>query len=110
MAALLDSLTLLMTSVGIKTGWRVIQVAPDFFGVTKKMHNALQGGEFDLTERKMRIYEDVVYKNAVRNHLNHHDFVIIHDPQPLPMVTHYERRGAWVWHCHIDLSSPDRNL
>lgn len=43
-AELLTSLTLLMNSVGIKTGWRVIQGAPDFFSITKKMHNALQGG------------------------------------------------------------------
>jgi trehalose synthase len=43
-AELLTSLTLLMNNVGIKTGWRVIQGAPDFFSITKKMHNALQGG------------------------------------------------------------------
>jgi trehalose synthase len=109
-ATLLDSLTLLMSSVGIKTGWRVIQGAPDFFSITKKMHNALQGGDFDLTEMKMRIYEDVVYKNAVRNHLSYHDFVIIDDPQPLPMITHYERRGAWIWRCHVDLSNPNKVL
>jgi trehalose synthase len=42
-AELLGSLTLLMNSLGIKTGWRVIQGSPDFFSITKKMHNALQG-------------------------------------------------------------------
>jgi hypothetical protein len=36
-------LTLLMNSAVIKTGWRVIQGSTDFFGVTKKMHNALGG-------------------------------------------------------------------
>jgi trehalose synthase len=109
-ATLLDSLTSLMSSVGIKTGWRTIQGAPDFFSITKKMHNALQGGDFNLTEMKMEIYEDVVYKNAVRNHLEGHDFVIIHDPQPLPMITHYERRGTWIWRCHIDLSNANKEL
>jgi trehalose synthase len=49
-AELLTSFTLLMNSVGIKTGWRVIQGAPDFFSITKKMHNALQGGR-DQFER-----------------------------------------------------------
>lgn len=107
---LLDSLTSLMNSVGIQTGWRTIQGAPDFFGITKKMHNGLQGGDFNLTEMKMQIYEDVIYKNAMRNHLEHHDFVIIHDPQPLPMITHYERRGAWIWRCHVDLSNPNKEL
>jgi trehalose synthase len=109
-AMLLDSLTLLMNSVGIKTGWRTIQGAPDFFGITKRMHNALQGGDFNLTEMKMQIYEDVVYKNALRNHIERHDFVIIHDPQPLPMIIHFEKRGAWIWHCHVDLSDRNKEL
>ncbi len=108
-AELLSSLTLLMNSVGIKTGWRVIQGSPDFFSVTKKMHNALQGGEINLSELKMQIYESVVYENAVRNHLDH-DRVIIHDPQPLPMVEHYQKKGPWVWRCHVDLTSPNTEL
>jgi trehalose synthase len=109
-AMLLDSLTSLMNSVGIKTGWRTIQGAPDFFSITKKMHNALHGGDFNLTEMKMEIYEDVVYRNAIRNHLEGHDFVIIHDPQPLPLIRHYDRRGAWIWRCHIDLSNTNKDL
>ncbi len=108
-AEMLGTLTLLMNSVGIKTGWRVIQGSPDFFSVTKKMHNALQGGEINLTDLKEHIYESVVYENAVRNHLDH-DRVIIHDPQPLPMITHYQKRGPWIWRCHIDLTSPNRLL
>lgn len=106
---LLGSLTLLMNSAGIKTGWRVIQGSPDFFSVTKKMHNALQGGEINLTERKQRIYEEVVYENVIRNHLNH-DRVIIHDPQPLPMVRHYQKKGPWIWRCHLDLTKRNRKL
>jgi len=106
---LLSSSTLLMNSLGIKTGWRAIHGPPDFFSVTKKIHNALQGGEINLTDRKMQIYEQVVYENAVRNHLDH-DVVIIHDPQPLPMINHYRKDCPWIWRCHIDLSHPNRNL
>lgn len=105
-ATLLGSLTLLMNSAGVKTGWRVIQGSPDYFSVTKKIHNAIQGQEINLTELKKDIYEDVVYENAIRNHLDH-DRVIIHDPQPLPMVLHYRKRGPWIWRCHIDPT--DRN-
>ncbi len=108
-AELLSSLTLLMNSLGIKTGWRVIQGSPDFFSVTKKMHNALQGAEINLSELKQEIYESVVYENAVRNHLDH-DRVIIHDPQPLPMINHYQKKGPWIWRGHIDLSNPNREL
>ncbi|HOR54776.1 MAG TPA: glycosyl transferase family 1, partial [Synergistales bacterium] len=42
-AELLGSMTLLANLAGIQMGWRVIQGSPDFFTVTKKMHNALQG-------------------------------------------------------------------
>ncbi len=56
-AELLTPLTLLMNSVGIKTGWRIIHGPPDFFSITKKMHNALQGGKINLSDRKIKIYE-----------------------------------------------------
>jgi trehalose synthase len=108
-AELLSSLTLLMNGLGIKTEWRVIQGSPDFFSVTKKMHNALQGAEINLSELKQEIYESVVYENAVRNHLDH-DRVIIHDPQPLPMINHYQKKGPWIWRGHIDLTNPNREL
>lgn len=108
-AQILASLTLLMNGLGIKTGWRVIHGPPDFFTVTKKIHNALQGGEIDLSRRKMELYEQVVYENSIRNHLDH-DIVIVHDPQPLPMIDHYRKKGPWVWRCHVDLTNPHRKL
>jgi trehalose synthase len=106
---LLSSETLLLNSLGIRTGWRVIQGSPDFFSVTKKIHNALQGYKINLTDRKMQLYEDVIYENSIRNHLDH-DVVIVHDPQPLPMINYYRKDCPWIWRCHIDLSSPNKNL
>ena len=108
-AELLSSLTLLMNSVGIKTGWRAIQGSPDYFSITKKIHNALHGADINLTDRKKQIYEQVVFENSVRNHLDH-DVVIVHDPQPLAMIQHYKKRGPWIWRCHIDLSEPNLEL
>lgn len=108
-AEILSSLVLLMNSVGIKTGWRVIQGSPDFFSTTKKIHNALQGGKINLTQRKIQLYQTVNYENAVRNHLTH-DVVIVHDPQPLAMIKQYRRRGPWIWRCHVDLTNPNRKL
>ncbi|MBU1206278.1 MAG: glycosyltransferase [Proteobacteria bacterium] len=109
-AELLSSVSLMMNSVGIKTGWRIIQGPPDFFSITKKMHNALQGEEINLSDRKMQIFEEVIHENAIRNHLESHNMVIIHDPQPLPMINHYKKNGPWIWRCHIDLTSPNREL
>jgi trehalose synthase len=39
-AEMLSSETLLARSLGIKADWRLIQGSPDFFSVTKKIHNA----------------------------------------------------------------------
>ena len=108
-AQLLSSLVLLFNNVGIETGWRIIQGSPDFFSITKKMHNALQGAEINLSKTKKDIYEQVIAENAIRNHLKH-DVVIIHDPQPLPMIEHYRKRGPWIWRCHIDLTEPNKKL
>jgi trehalose synthase len=108
-AELLSSLTLLMNMAGIRTGWRVIQGRPDFFSITKKMHNALQGADINLTDLKTQIYEEVAYENAARVHLDH-DVVIVHDPQPLPLVRHFRKKAPWIWRCHVDLSHPNSDM
>jgi len=104
-AETISSLTLLMNNLGLHTEWRVIQGTADFFSITKKMHNALQGGEIDLSSIKKEIFEQVIYENSVRNFLEH-DFVIVHDPQPLPLIEHYKKKCRWIWRCHVDLSRP----
>ncbi len=108
-SVLLGSMTVLMNGLGIETGWRTIHGPPDFFSVTKKMHNALQAGEMNWSARKQEIYEDVNYENAIINHLTH-DIVIVHDPQPLPLINHYRKGGPWIWRCHIDLEQPQADL
>jgi trehalose synthase len=84
-----------MNDVGIKTDWRVLHGNPDFFSVTKKFHNALQGEKINLTDLKKKIYYITNANNAIFTHLNH-DFVIVHDPQPLPIITCYKKRQSWV--------------
>ncbi|HEX6291599.1 MAG TPA: glycosyltransferase [Herpetosiphonaceae bacterium] len=108
-AEILSSLTLLMNSVDIPTEWRVLLGSPDFFAFTKKMHNALQGAPLKLSDITQQIYEDVIAENALRNHFDH-DIIVVHDPQPLPLITHYKKKSPWIWRCHIDLSHPHREL
>jgi trehalose synthase len=108
-AEMISSLTLLMNSLDLRTEWRVIQGTADFFTITKKMHNALQGGKIDLSRVKKEIFEQVIYENSVRNFLDH-DFVIVHDPQPLPLIDHYEKKCPWLWRCHLDLSRPGAEM
>ncbi len=108
-AEMLSPLTLLMNSVGLNAEWKVIQGSPDFFSITKKMHNALQGADIRLTTIKKDTYENVLFENAVRNRMDH-DYVIVHDPQPLGIINFYEKRQPWIWRCHVDLSSPNQKL
>jgi trehalose synthase len=103
-AEMLSSLTLLMNRLNIPTEWRVLRGTPEFFNVTKAFHNALQGAATDLEALPLESYEQVIEINALNTHLTH-DYVIVHDPQPLPLIEH-RRRGRWIWRCHIDLSNP----
>ena len=109
-AEILLSMTLLMNKAGIRTGWRNIYGHPDFFNVTKMMHNALQSAPIDLDETKKKIYEETIYENSLRTHLDTHDFIVIHDPQPLPLINYYKKKGLWIWRCHIDISNPNAEL
>ena len=108
-AEILNSLVPLMNDVGLDAGWRIIRGSPDFFAITKKFHNALQGDKINLSEIKKKIYLQTNEDFSTYTHLNH-DCVIIHDPQPLPMIKFYKKRQPWVWRCHIDLSHPNENL
>src|SRR5215470_5193899 len=105
-AEILSPLTLLMNAMGIEMGWRVIEGRPEFFAFTKELHNGLQGGVVEITEDKRCAYEQILFENSLRMHLDH-NVVIVHDPQPLALVQHYERAGPWICCCHVDLSTPD---
>jgi trehalose synthase len=104
---LLTPLTLMMNATGIETDWHLIQGTPGFFSSTKKLHNALQGESVEFSDADKAIYEEVVFENATRLHLDECDAIIVHDPQPLPLITHFaDREMPWLWQCHVDLSSP----
>jgi len=108
-AEILHSLVLLMNDVGISTGWRILHGSPDFFNITKKFHNALQGASLNLSEQKKQIYLQTNDNFAKFTHL-YHDCVIVHDPQPLPIIRAYVKRQPWIWRCHIDLTEPHKQL
>jgi len=106
---ILTSLTLMMNAIGIETGWSMIQGTTDFFSCTKKLHNMLQGQNDAFSDVEKSVYEEVIAENALRLDLDECDAVIVHDPQPLPLIRHFtDHDMPWVWQCHIDLSSPDR--
>ena len=108
-AELLSSLVPLLNSLGIVTGWRILRGNPDFFSITKKFHNALQGEPINFTSIKKKIYIQSNEEFSIYTHIVH-DLVFIHDPQPLPLISFYKKKQPWVWRCHVDLSNPNRKV
>ncbi|MBN2130277.1 MAG: glycosyltransferase [Sedimentisphaerales bacterium] len=108
-AEILYSLAMLMNDVGINAGWRILHGSQEFFEITKSFHNALQGANLNLSERKKRTYLKVNEDFSRFTHLNH-DCVIVHDPQPLALIRSYKKRQPWIWRCHIDLTNPHAEL
>jgi trehalose synthase len=106
-AEILHRLVPLMQDVGLKADWRLIKGSDEFFNVTKAFHNGLQGMNILLTDEMKKTYLEYSEANANRLDL-HHDFVVVHDPQPAAIIGHQKIRiGKWTWRCHIDLSNPN---
>ncbi|MCK4269650.1 MAG: glycosyltransferase [Methanogenium sp.] len=105
-AEMISSVVPLMNDLGISTGWRILHGNPDFFTITKKFHNAMQGESINFTEIKKDLYQKASEDFQVYNRLDH-DCIIIHDPQPLPLIKYYTKHQPWVWRCHVDLSNPN---
>jgi len=110
-AEILAWLVPLQQQLGLDARWEVIRGEENFFTCTKDFHNGLQGNAVPLSESIFRTYEDTNAHNAeeLRTVLEEADIVIIHDPQPLPLLKFCQgRKGRWIWRCHIDLSRPFR--
>lgn len=108
-AEMLHTLVPLMNDIGLDAGWRILHGSPDFFSITKRFHNGLQGQPIHMTEIKKQLYTQTSETFSYYTHIEH-DFVVVHDPQPLPLLKFYKKQQPWVWRCHIDLSNPDENL
>jgi trehalose synthase len=103
-AEILQRLIPLLRELGIDARWEVIKGDKQFFDITKKIHNALQGHEETITDAMWEYHTEVNRKNAENLDL-HADAVLIHDPQPAPLIG-FRKSGRWIWRCHIDVSGP----
>lgn len=110
-AEILYKLVPLMNELGLETHWEVIEGNNDFYQCTKSFHNALQGNQVVISEALLRNFEETNRENAekLRPKLEDADIVFIHDPQPAPLLRYMpDRKGTWIWRCHIDVSRPYR--
>jgi trehalose synthase len=92
---------------GVEIRWVVIDGSPDFFTVTKRIHNQIHGepGDgrgFDNAERA--IYEGVQKANAdaLLTMIGPRDVLILHDPQTAGLAPRLGKSGRTViWRCHV---------
>jgi trehalose synthase len=105
-AEMLHSAIPLARALGVQARWYTIQGNDDFFRVTKKFHNMLQGVEQPISlEEIFGAYLDTIADNTMNSFIAS-DLVIVHDPQPAAMVMNGVIFGNVLWRCHIDTSSP----
>lgn len=109
-AEILGRMVPLMGDIGLDAEWRTIHGSPAFFDITKSFHNALQSGTITLTEQMKNIYLDINQEYANFSHLNKYDCLIVHDPQPLPLIKFCRKQQPWIWRCHIDITNPNKEL
>jgi trehalose synthase len=105
-AELLVTLVPLMRDVGLDAQWDVITATPEFFQMTKAIHNNLHGAREELSPQAIKTFWDVTQRNVgvLRRDA---DFECIHDPQPLGLVKERGGKTRWLWRCHVDLSDAD---
>jgi trehalose synthase len=107
---ILYTLIPLMRDVGLEAEWQVILGREEFYNVTKRLHNALQGNPDSLTEEEWKVFERFNALNATEI-AGGWDVIIVHDPQPAAVHEHVpDKARTWVWRCHIDLSAPNREV
>ena len=111
-AELLNSLVPLESNCGLEVEWRLLCKGDgdNFFQITKKIHNALQGQSIELDKEEQDIYRRQNEECAQLLEADY-DVIIVHDPQPAA-VLHYcqNRRAKWAWRCHIDTAQPQAQV
>ena len=106
-AEMLQTLLAYVRAVYVDTRWLVLTGNPEFFTVTKRVHNMLHGeagdgGDLGDAERAVvaEALEADIEEMTARVSVG--DVVLLHDPQTAGMVDRLRAAGALVvWRCHV---------
>jgi trehalose synthase len=108
-AEMLRSLVAYARAGGVDARWVVVSGEPDFFRVTKRIHNHLHGWAGDggpLGDAERAIYEATAAAAAaeLRDLVQPGDIAVLHDPQTAGLVEPLRALGAHVvWRAHVGL-------
>ncbi len=112
-AELLASLIPYDRGAGIDERWVVIEGSPEFFELTKRVHNLLHGVSSDgagFSPDERATYESAMKRNAaaLADVVKPGDVVIVHDPQAAGLVPELSALGAIViWRSHVGVDEPN---
>ncbi|MGH2787583.1 MAG: glycosyltransferase [Actinomycetota bacterium] len=112
-AEMLRSLLAYARGAGIDARWLVIPGGPEFFRITKRIHNNLHGDPGDggeLGDAEADVYEQTLLQvlEDLARLVRPDDLVIVHDPQPAGLCKALKGIGAVVlWRCHVGLDKPN---
>jgi trehalose synthase len=110
-AQLLRTLLPYWRGAGIDVRWMVLRGSAEFFRVTKRFHNHLQGqvGDGDvLGIDELATFDRAAdyHARALASQLTPGDVVVLNDPQTAAMSVALERAGANViWCCHVGIDN-----
>lgn len=101
-------------AAGVDMHWLVLEADPEFFEVTKRIHNRLHGSAGDagaLGAREAAHYGAVLGVNAalLLERVRPGDVVFLHDPQTAGLAPALADAGAHVlWRCHVGSDTTNR--
>lgn len=101
--------------IGIDTRWLVIDGSPEFFALTKRIHNHLygtsgDGGPLGPAEHDLYVSTLRPDRDALAAHARPGDVVVLHDPQTAGLAEPAKRLGCRVaWRCHVGIDHPNEH-
>jgi trehalose synthase len=112
-AEMLRSYLAYVRGAGVDVRWSVTNGNPQFFEITKRLHNHLHGDPGDggpLGAAEREIYRSALAEAVAElaPRLRRGDIVFLHDPQTAGMVKPAHELGALVvWRCHVGVDQPN---
>jgi trehalose synthase len=108
-AEMLVSMLAYARGAGVNARWEVVGGNPEFFTVTKRLHNNLHGDAGDgraIGEVDRETYEKGLEEagRELAAHVRPGDVVILHDPQTAGLIPAVKEAGVpCIWRCHVGL-------